>query len=253
MAGKSWVTTTPKGQANWVYDAVKHMTVFKAKTMENPFVSKEWLDDMMSQYQGSFLMQEIYGEFVKFEGLVYPQFDQSIHIQHREMTEFVEFGMGIDEGYINPQAILNIYKDHDGNYHIAEEYYETGKLQTQIVEEAVRMAHGKNPTVVVDASARGLIGALRNAGLDAKSYQSRVLDGINTIQNMLAVSGNGKPKLTVDPSCVKTIMEFETYCWKEDKDEVVKENDHAMDALRYYIMGRGTAINTKATITNYTK
>ena len=40
--------------------------------------------------------------------------------------------------------------------------------------------------------------------------------------------------MTVDPSCVNTINEFESYVWKEGKDEPVKEWDHAMDATRYF-------------------
>ena len=59
--------------------------------------------------------------------------------------------------------------------------------------------------------------------------------------NALMVRGDGRPGLTVDPSCVNTIREFEGYCWKKGKDEPVKEGDHAMDALRYalFSMRRG--------------
>jgi hypothetical protein len=32
---------------------------------------------------------------------------------------------------------------------------------------------------------------------------------------------------------VNTINEFESYVWKDGKDEPQKENDHAMDAIRY--------------------
>ena len=60
-----------------------------------------------------------------------------------------------------------------------------------------------------------------------------MLDGITKVQDYLKIQGDGKPRLTVDPSCVNTINEFESYVWKENKDEPVKDNDHAMDALRY--------------------
>jgi phage terminase large subunit len=47
--------------------------------------------------------------------------------------------------------------------------------------------------------------------------------------------------LTVDPSCVNTIEEFETYRYptggaRDSNDVPVKEHDHAMDALRYGVM-----------------
>ncbi len=71
--------------------------------------------------------------------------------------------------------------------------------------------------------------------LPADGYKGRVLDGITAVQGYLAIQGDGRPRLTVDPSCVDTINEFESYVWKPEKDEPVKENDHAMDALRYAI------------------
>ena len=36
------------------------------------------------------------------------------------------------------------------------------------------------------------------------------------------------------------IREIKKYRWKEDEDEPVKRDDHAMDELRYYLMSRPT-------------
>jgi phage terminase large subunit len=47
---------------------------------------------------------------------------------------------------------------------------------------------------------------------------------------------------TIEPKCTNLIREFSSYRWNEtkegrnDKEEPVKENDHAMDALRYMVM-----------------
>jgi phage terminase large subunit len=55
------------------------------------------------------------------------------------------------------------------------------------------------------------------------------------------VAGDGLPRLTVDPSCEDLIREFETYEYERDasgtqRDRPKKENDHALDALRYGCM-----------------
>jgi phage terminase large subunit len=63
-----------------------------------------------------------------------------------------------------------------------------------------------------------------------------VLDGIAAVQERLKVQADGLPRLTVDPSCLNTINEFESYVWKPERDEPVKENDHALDALRYGVI-----------------
>jgi hypothetical protein len=58
-------------------------------------------------------------------------------------------------------------------------------------------------------------------------------DGIAAVQNRLKAAGDGRPRLTVDPSCVETVNEFESYRYKPGTDRPVDEFDHALDALRY--------------------
>ena len=236
-AGRCWVTTTPKGK-NWLYDMHKQMTVFKSATTENPYLSKEFIQSLLDNYTGEFLRQEVYGEFARFEGLVYPDFSEDVHVKKRDPSEFIYWGLAIDEGYTNPAVILLIGVDSDGRKHIHQEFYERGKLQSDVVAAAQEMAAGKNITeIAVDASAAGLIADLRNVGLPAMPQKGRVLDGIHVVQEHLKIQGDGRPYLTVDPSCVNTINEFQSYIWKPGKDEPVKEMDHAMDGIRYYLAG----------------
>ena len=48
----------------------------------------------------------------------------------------------------------------------------------------------------------------------------------------------GKPGLFIFSSCPMMIREMKQYRWKEDEEEPVKRDDHAMDELRYFIMSR---------------
>jgi hypothetical protein len=43
-------------------------------------------------------------------------------------------------------------------------------------------------------------------------------------------------RLCFEAACTKTIGEIEGYCYKKGEDKVIKEHDHAMDALRYMVM-----------------
>jgi len=156
------------------------------------------------------------------------------HAVAREVSEFKRWFLTLDEGYTNPAVILLVGEDTDGRWHILREFYERGKLQAVIVGTAKQWSDEKVCEVAaVDEAAAGLIADLVDAGVNAKAGKGRVLDGIQKIQNRLAVAGDGKPRLTVDPSCVETINEFESYIWKPSKDEPVKDNDHVMDSLRY--------------------
>lgn len=242
-AGSCWITTTPKGK-NWLYEKHNQMTVFKAATTENPYLAKEFVDSLINSYSGEFLRQEVYGEFARFEGLVYPDFEERVHVIKRDESEFVSWGMAIDEGYTNPAVILLIGIDSDKRKHIYREFYERGKLQSDVVNAALELAKGKNVAeIAVDASAAGLIADLRNAGIKAKARKGRVLDGIRAVQEHLKIQGDGKPRLTVSPICVNTINEFQSYIWKQSKDEPVKEMDHAMDAIRYFLSIGDSVVN----------
>jgi PBSX family phage terminase large subunit len=232
-AGPCWVTTTPKGR-NWLYERQGEMTIFRASTKDNPYLSPEFVQSLERSYTGNFARQELYGEFVAFEGLVYPMFSRDTHVCRRMPEDFIYHILANDEGYTNPSVILDVGVDGDGRLHVFQEWYRRGQLQDTVVSQNRAWYDEIMPrSDVVDASAAGLIAALQAAGIPASAHKGRVQDGIANIQNLLAIAGDGNPRLTVDPSCVNTISEFESYCWKEGRDEVVKQNDHAMDALRY--------------------
>lgn len=177
------------------------------------------------------------GIWATAEGAVYDTFDARVHVRERR-DEFTRWALAMDEGYTNPAVILLIAIDGDDRLHIAREFYERGKLQKDVVSVAETWCREKSADVIaVDAAAAGLIADLLDLGLPAVPRKGRVLDGITSVQALLKVQDDGKPRLTVDPSCVNVINEFESYVWKPEKDEPVKENDHAMDALRYFAIG----------------
>ena len=86
--------------------------------------------------------------------------------------------------------------------------------------------------VVVDPSAASFIECVRRHGryrvLPAKND---VLDGIRLVSDLLR-----EGRLAFSPGCADTLREFGLYRWAEDgaKDAPRKENDHAMDDIRYF-------------------
>jgi phage terminase large subunit len=126
--------------------------------------------------------------------------------------------------------------DGDGRLHIAREYYKCGVIPENVVKESKKWYEGsKCDYAAVDEAAAGLIASMRNDGMDARPAKGKVLTGIQRVQNRLQIQGDGLPRLTVDPECVEVVNEFESYIWKPEKDEPLKEHDHAMDAIRYLI------------------
>lgn len=236
-AGPCWVTTTPKGR-NWLYERQDQMTIFRSRTQDNPYLDREFVRSLEASYTGQFAAQELAGEFVGFDGLVYEEFDRSRHVVEAA-GPWARVIAGLDEGYTNPAVILVIGLDHDDRAHVLEEFYQRRVLQGDLVAaaQALQKRHGIE-MFYADPSAAGLIADLHAANVPVRAAQHAVKDGIQTVKARLALQGDGRYRLTVAPACVNTIAEFESYIWKAGKagllrDEPEKVNDHAMDSLRY--------------------
>ncbi len=193
------------------------------------------------------------GIWATAEGAVYDMFNPSVHVCVRSVTEMMRWFLAMDEGYTNPAVILLIGEDSDGRHHCFREFYRSGVLQAEVVQQAkVRFMNpagwamtqpGETPPqltarcskAAVDESAAGLIADLNNAGVSSAGAKGRVLDGINYVQNRLKIQGDGRPRFTIDPSCINLVNEMESYVWRPEKDVPLKENDHACDAYRYLL------------------
>jgi PBSX family phage terminase large subunit len=176
------------------------------------------------------------GIWATAEGAVYDTFDAAVHVQVRPESEMKRWLLALDEGYTNPAVILLVGEDSDGRQHITREFYRRGILQSVVVSQAKAWHLEKGcDMAAVDESAAGLIADLQSVGVNAYGGKGRVIDGISVIQNRLDVCSDGRPRLTVDPECINVINEFESYIWAPDKpkDTPIKENDHALDAIRY--------------------
>jgi phage terminase large subunit len=103
------------------------------------------------------------------------------------------------------------------------------------------MRRDPSDVVVVDSAEPALIEAMHQRAIHAipaRKGPDSITAGVSKVQARLADPGDGRPRLTVDPSCTNLIAEFETYEWAKNlsgfKDKPKDENNHALDALRYY-------------------
>ena len=236
------LTTNPGGSLHWIKKDLidgRQASVYYSGARENPNNSPAYLQTL-ENLSGVMRDRLVLGKWVQAEGAVYDNFDHRVHVKERPDAEMVTWYLAMDEGYTNPAVILLVGEDSDKRLHIAREYYERGKLQEAVVRQAKEWTLEKRIRLAaVDEAEAGLIADLQNNSIPAVASKGRVLDGIQSIQNRLKVQGDGLPRLTVDPSCVNVINEFESYVWKKAgstgavKDEPEKVNDHAMDAIRY--------------------
>lgn len=211
---------------------------FHYTSLDNPFLPQEELVKMKAEMTDDRYAQEILGEFKKKEGLVYKEFsrESSVLSQLPDDIEIVYRLGGVDWGHTHPCAVLTVVKDYSGCYFVTDEFFETGKTEEEIVDVVVAKAFSK---VYPDPENASGIEALKRRKVNVRQVnkgRGSVVSGISKVQELLK-----QKRLFVLSHCKNTIEEFESYSYPEEKDgrlteNPLKENDDAMDALRYVLM-----------------
>jgi len=107
---------------------------------------------------------------------------------------------------------------------------------------------GRRPNaIIIDPSAASFIAQLRRDGIGPiRKADNDVLAGIRTVANLLS-----QCRLYIHRRAQNLLREIAGYIWddqaqKRGEDKPLKQNDHALDALRYALhtmVGRGPAIS----------
>jgi len=89
--------------------------------------------------------------------------------------------------------------------------------------------------VIIDPSAAALKVELKRRGFYTQDADNDVLNGIEDVCTMLKLD-----QIAFYKDCQQAIVEFGQYCWDSKAadlgiDAVVKENDHCMDSIRYFV------------------
>jgi len=203
---------------------------------DNPSLSPRVRARYEAMFQGNFHRRFVLGEWVAAQGLVYDFFRNEACPPPPE-GEMDRWYISCDYGTVNP-ASFGLWGLRDGVwYRVAEYYYDSrrqGRQKTdqEYAQELTRLAGERNiRQVVVDPSAASFIELLRREGWSVVKAKNDVLSGIRTTARLLQ---NGT--LVICSSCPDAIREFGLYRWDEDgsQDRVRKQDDHAMDDIRYF-------------------
>lgn len=206
---------------------------------DNPALDAEYKDSLCKLYTGLFYQRFIEGLWVLAEGVVYDGFQEAKHVT-TDLPQFQAYFVAVDYGTANPCVFLLFGVDAQGGLWIVKEYYwdsvkrQRQKTDAEYADDFGRWLDGKVPMgIFCDPSAASFIKELRQRGWVVLEAENAVLDGIRTVSSFLA---NGK--LHVHPSCTNLREEVVAYVWdakaqERGEDKPLKQNDHAMDAMRY--------------------
>ena len=232
--GQALFISTPKG-FNHFYDLFntqdEDYKSFHYSTYDNPHIPKEEIDKAAQEIPEDRFAQEYLADFRKTEGLVYKEFDRSRHVTTDEPQAVTDTILGIDFGYTNPATIIPIQIDADNHYWIQSEYYKTGQTTEQIAEYAQLYQPTK---VYPDPAEPDRIEILRKYGLNCREVSKDIVAGVDRVRELFKQN-----RIHISSNCKNLIHELETYRYpekrpdKNEEEKPIKENDHALDALRY--------------------
>jgi hypothetical protein len=250
--------------------------LFEGSTYENKDnLEPDFIEMLEASYKGQMRDRFLLGEWAAYEGLVYPDFDENVHVlskhsveQHYKRlnaTHHLEILEGFDFGIAVQSCYLFAFVDGGGNIFFMDGFYEPELSPEQIDEKikAIRVKYGA-PTdghVMADPDLfkrRGTVGfslahiMLNQHGIFFSRGNSDISNGIIKVGQYLIpqrfhqnpITGEYvAPYLYVADNLEFVIDEFTSYYWKRNPqgellDKPVDKDDHAMDTIKYMLSHR---------------
>lgn len=224
---------------------------------DNPYLPKREIKLLESTMDEQTKQSRRYGRFCTREGLVYPEFDESVHvIEPFSVPPEWQCGISIDPGLKNPLSAHFYATDYDGNVYVVAEHYAAGRDIDYHAEAIKRLAkklgwkkdsRGRLYALIDSAAGQRTLAAEKSVSelfyergiLVNPRVDKDVFSGVQQVKSFLNRK-NGMPDLYIFANCTEMIREFKSYFWGEN-DSPIKRDDHAMDELRYFLMSRPRA------------
>ena len=237
-----WFNCNPAGPGHWFYkhwilEAEQKNCLRLSFTMEdNPSLTPEIRQRYQNLYTGVFYRRYILGQWAQAEGRVYDFFEQDMVGKPPENCE--KWYISCDYGTVNPTS-MGLWGLHKGVwYRVGEFYFNSRQQMRQMTDEeyagAMQNLAGGRPitAVIVDPSAASFIEVLKRKGWRVRKANNDVISGIRLTSDCLKDG-----RIVICEGCRDCLREMEEYVWdlRSGKDRVKKENDHAMDDMRYFV------------------
>jgi len=244
--GSALFMGTPKGFTHF-YDLFNLKTTepdyasYRFSTYDNPHIPPEEIEQAKHELPEDSFAQEYLADFRKSEGLVFKEFSREPHLYTGEIHGFNERVAGIDFGYTNPTAVVEVLVK-DGNYYVSHELYRTGMTDIETAEYVASQRFNK---AYPDPESPSAIEEMRRRHVnlrDVTKGKDSVQNGINKVRELFRQN-----RLFIHSSCVNLISELETYAYADKSpyrnatENPIDEFNHAIDALRYVVMTHTTS------------
>lgn len=243
---KFWFNCNPAGPHHWFKE--KWIDQRKKKKMlqlhftmdDNLSLEEATKDRYRRMYTGLFYQRFILGLWVMAEGVIFSMYDETRNKVKTETRKYTKYYVSCDYGTQNPMA-FGLWGLHEGTWYKVREYHHDArkknvqKTDEEYADDLEQFTEGLTKRIVVDPSASSFIILLKRRGWKVIKAKNEVLEGI---RNMATALSTGL--IRYNDCCKESLREITSYVWDEKamqrgEDKPVKQNDHQMDADRYFV------------------
>ncbi len=243
---KLWFNCNPEYPQHWFFrewvSRVKEKNLYYLHFMmdDNPSLSEKIRQRYRTLYSGAFYDRFVLGKWCAAEGLVYPFMSDNAMFYPVPEGEAEDYAVSCDYGTVNPSS-FGLWGLYDGAWYRIGEYYYSSRREGQSRTDEEHYAGlekliGDKPVsrIIVDPSAASFIEVIRRHGrYRVFPAENKVLDGIRRTSTALK-----ERRIRICRNCEDAVREFGLYRWESSgKDAPLKENDHSMDDIRYFVTG----------------
>lgn len=207
----------------------------------------KWVDLFASGLNENFKATRLRGEFASFSGAIFPEFSRAIHVCDPKSEDVLDsmpaWICSIDWGFTNPFCMLWAARDSDGDIFVFHEQYGEQRLAQWHLEKAIRTFKRKPLRTWADPENAEDRAVFDYGGWPTLRAKKDVWPSIEAVSRWLMPREGKRPRLTISSDCVNLIREIQRYrvppankrLGINIKEEPLKKEDHAVDALRYLV------------------
>lgn len=232
-------------------DGRLNIKAFDFTLYDNTFLPIDYIESIeKSTPSGMFFERDILGLWVTAEGIVYRDFNSKIHLVDKIPTneKIIKYIGGIDFGFEHYGSIVVIAICQSGNFYLIEEIAEQHKYIDWWKEKALELQKKYyGITFYCDTARPEHISKLKqNPFVNAKNADKAVVEGIEYVGSLLKQN----KLFFLKDKFKRGLKEIYLYTWSDKigKEEVTKENDDVLDAIRYALFSNNKHGNTNIRI-----
>jgi len=242
------VVGTPEG-FRWFYDffvtkSSPSKALIRAKTRDNPFLPKGYINNLQDNYTKEQLAAYLEGEFINLtSGTVYYKYDRQLNYTDREIKVADVLHIGMDFNIENMSAVVIVIDK--AQKHVVDELM--GVYDTESMCRLIRERYeGYSIVVYPDASGNNRRTGGKSDIMILREYKFKVVHGsrnpnvrdrVNAVNRALCNADDERTLIVNSLRCPVLAEALERQSYKAGEPDKTTGFDHATDALGYGVMG----------------